>query len=249
MSITIRELFYGAYREVQLIENEQDQLGPDQEEECRQVYNRWTDQLRANGTTVYHIERTLFPLTAGIGAYTIGPGGTWNTVWPERLERASLILADGTEYALWPLTDDEWQLWVNKAQTSSQPRRFHYEKDFPLGIFHMLYVPSAAIQVALYLEEQPLVPITRAAGPAYDYSAVQFEYPPSYQALVEFGLALQVGGRNPRAKISNDLRQRAKEAMDLIVNANNRPLARSTGLFSSSGNGRSDVMSGNRWGW
>lgn len=241
MSITVDNLFYGAYRDAGLVKHEGTGLSDDQTEEARQLYNRMIDSWRADGLTISHISRKLYPITPGQGDYTIGPSGDWDTVWPTRVERMSIVLSQYSpepEYPIFPLTVDEWQDWTYKKQVTNWPRRYFYERDFPLGILHLLYVPSDANSAAIY-EEQPLSQID-ATGDAL------LEFQPGYQEAIETNLAKRIAARFPgQSSISRLTLELSESSLDLIKNNNNRPLQRTTDFARS---GRSDIYNGNRYG-
>jgi hypothetical protein len=244
MSITAKRLFYGAYRAARLVNLEQTILGPDQEEEARETYNRMVDAMSADGLTISHVSRETFAVASGSGDYTIGPGGDWDTTWPDRIERAGIIVSSGSGYPaerkLNQLTIDQWQAWTFKTQPNNWPWSYFYERAFPLGIVHLLYVPNNATSVILYLEH-PLSAIAVAA----DYATVTLEFQPGYQEMLETNLAVQLAESNPRAQISQSVIQRAKSSMMLLKAVNARPLSR-TSDFARGGT-RPSVYLGNRY--
>lgn len=253
MSISPDALFYGGYSDAGLIEIEQTGLAPNQTEEARQIYNRMVDAWNANGLTISHVARTLFDVVGGQGDYTIGPGAQWDTpMHPREIERMSMILTDQSpepEYAMVPLTLEEWQHWLLKSQTNNWSRRFYYEPpgnggqvvsdSTPfMGVVHLLYVPSQANQVAVYLE----VPYSQIA--ATGDQLLEYQY--GVQEAIETNLALRIAARHPKeARVSEDTRRLAKSSLELIMNNNNRPLQRVTDLRA--GFNRPNVLSGNRF--
>jgi hypothetical protein len=272
MGITIAQLFYGAFRDAGIVKVDQTILSGDQNEECRQVYNRFVDQLAADGFTVSHVARVLFNIIPNQGDYLIGPGGDFDvTPAPNQIERASILLTATSpttppEYTLSPLTIDEWQQWTLKTQVTNFSRRFYYERpgSIPptgqslnsvppnpggiptlgggnpglMGILHLLYVPNAANQVVLYLE-QPLSQID-AMGDA------QLFYPAGYQMMIESNLAVQLAARYPNEQqLSQDTRANAIKSLALIKMNNDRPLQRSCDWVA--GQRRSNVYDGNRY--
>lgn len=243
MTTTPDALFYGAYADAGLIEIEQTGLAPNQTEEARQLYNRMMDAYNANGLTISHVARTLFPINPSQGDYTIGPNGDWPTPMYQRgIERMSVILtaqAPSPEYPLFPMTIDDWQEWRLKGQVNNWARCFYYEPAGPpLGIIHLLYVPTDGNQVAIYLE-QLHIPIDATGD-----QELEFQY--GLQEVIETNLAVRIAARHPKeAHLSEDTRRLAKSSLELIENNNNRPLKRTTDL--SSGRGRSNVYQGNRY--
>lgn len=239
MPITFDQFAYAAYRAANLTQTVGTGLGPDETEEVRTLYNRMIDAFRADGFTVRHIERTLFPVIDGQSDYTIGPSADWDTpLTPEHVERMSLILTDQTlepEYPLRMLTQDEYQQWVYKHEVANYPWCAFYEKAWPLGIVHLLYVPTLVNQAAVYLEN--------ALGIIDDTGNQALDWPPGYEEM----LTLQVAIRIPGGKPSADTKRMAAESLSMVKANNNRPLSRTTDL--ARWRGRSAVLLGNRWGW
>lgn len=239
--ITVDQLNIAAYAYAGLSPFEQVGLNADQTETCRQTYNAMVNAWKADGLTVWHIARTLFPLTPNQGDYTIGDGGDFDTPWPERVERAGIVLTEQTpqpEYPLYQLTVDEYQEWVLKGQSTNWPFRYWYERSYPLGIIHFLYIPTDSNQVALYLEEF-LLPIDATGDSIVDW-------PPGYQEAIETNMAIRLAMKIPGANISNDTKVLARSSLALVKNANNRPLVRESDLGRQGG--RSSVYAGNRYG-
>ncbi len=246
MSVTAFQIFYAAYKNAGGVLLEQTGLNVDQQEEARQAYNGMVDTWRADGFTVSHVERVLFPITPSQGTYTIGPGGDWNDVWPDRIDRASIVLTSQTlqpEYPLYPLTVQEFQLWVVKQQQTNYPSAYFYERSFPLGKIHLLYIPNNVNDIALYLER----PLSQIAVNA-DYNNVTLEYQPGYQEALENNLAVRIAERNPKTtNITQSLINRARFGLQLLKTVNNRPLTKARDIMPLGYGGRSNVFFGNRY--
>lgn len=257
MSYTARELFYAGYQYAGMVELEQSGLNADQEEDARRMFNGMVDTWRADGYTVSHIKRELFQIVANQGDYNIGPGQQWDTDWPDRIERAGVVLTTQPsqgggppEYPMSMFTVDEYQLWILKGQATNFSWCAWYERqDPPAGIVHLLYVPTEADKVALYLEK-PLSQIAIAGGTPPNYAAVPLIFQPAYQEALEANLARRILMRAPhRSRLDADakaeLRNLARTGMSLIRNANNRPLSRQTDLTPT--RFVSNIFQGNRY--
>lgn len=255
MNLIARDYFYGIYRDAGLVPLEQSVLNPDEEEEARRLHNRLCDLWRMDGFNLTHIARMLFPVVANQMTYTIGPGGNWDTDRPVRIERASIILIDQTlqpEYPLTPLTVEQYQTWIVKKQLTQFPWTFYYDKAYSggLGNVVLLYGPTQANEVALYLE-QPLGKIAVAVGNPPNYAAVTMEIPDGYEEPLSTNVALRALGRMPSkssldAEARMELKERAAEGQLLLKQMNNRPLQRTTDL-GYTGTRRSQILLGNRY--
>jgi hypothetical protein len=259
-SITVAQLFYDSYADAGMIQLEQTGLNPDQIAEAQQLYNRMIDAFQLDGMICSHVARLLFPITPSVGIYTVGPNGDFDPVngisaagpagqiasnYPVRIERAGAVVTTNSgasgppEFPMRPLTTDEYQLWILKQQTSNWPWCYYYEPAFPLGILYLLYMPTDANQVALYLEQ------TLAQIDATEDALLQFR--PGYYDMIASNLAVRIAARHPdRAKLSDSTRELARSSLSLVRMANDRPLSRSNDMSAHSG--RQSVYTGNRYG-
>ncbi len=198
------------------------------------------DGWRADGLTISHVARLLFNIIPSKGDYTIGLSGDFDTPWPDRVERAGMVLTSETpnpEYPIFPLSIDEWKEWTLKTQSTNWPRVYFYERSYPLGILHLLYVPTDANQIALYLEEA-LLPISATGDTLLDF-------PPGYQEAIESNLAVRIAAKSPGSNIQEFTVELSRSSLMLIKNANNRPLKR--GHDFERGPYRTNVYVGNRY--
>lgn len=257
--ITIQQLFYDAYADAGLIQLEQTGLNPDQIAECQQLYNRMIDSFQLDGLMTSHVARLTFPLVPDKGIYTVGPNGDFDPVngislagpagqiasnYPCRLERVSAVItvdpfqSGPPEYPMRALTVDDYQMWILKQQTTNWPWCFFYEPAFPLGILNLLYVPSDANYVALYIEE------TLAQIDATQDATVAFR--PMYYDCICSNLAVRIAGRKNK-QLSPDIRELARSTLSMIKQANLRPLSRTNDMTRSLRPGGNTVLSGNRY--
>ena len=258
--LTVTQLFYDAYRDAGLVRLEQAGLNADQVEECRTQFNRMIDSLQLDGGMVSHVARLLFNVIPGKGDYSVGIGGDLDpgqpvssssaiaSNYPVRIERAGILLtsipspvgAGFAEIRLWPMTLDEWQSWVYKQQTTTYSRHYFYEPAYPLGVFHLVYVPTESDQIVLYIEET-LAQITSTGDAALDFR-------PGYQDMLTSNLAMLIGQRTPGWQPPLTLPERARASLALIRMNNNRPLARASDAHGYPARWRSAVRLGNRYG-
>jgi hypothetical protein len=262
--ITAQQLFYDAYSEAGLIVLEQTQLNPDQVAEAQQIYNRMVDAFQLDGRMVSHTARLLFPITPSKGIYSVGPNGDWDPAqgvslagavgqipsnYPVRIERASAVVTTEPlylgppEYEMHSLSIDEYQSWILKQQTSNWPWCYYYEPAYQnsngLGIIHLLYVPTDADQIALYLEE------TLAQIDATQDALIWLR--PGYYDMISSNMAIRIAARHPKdAVVADSTRELARSSLSLVRMANNRPLAKTNDMAQSSGR-MSNIYTGNRY--
>lgn len=259
--ITARNIFYNGYSSAGMVELEGSFLNPDQEEDARQLYGMMVLSWSAEGYYVPHISRELFNLVANQSAYTIGPAANWVIdPMPREIDRAGVVLTTQTvtaagppEYEMKILTVDEWRLWTLKGQTTNFPWCLWYEKAGPPnGIVHVVYVPTDANKVALYLERpiQPIAAQPSIGGQPPNYSTVTLDLRPEFVEAIINNLALRILRRRPGksqldARAREDLKEAAMSGMRLISRNSIRPLSRETDLSHSGG--RSNIWVGNRY--
>ena len=254
MSVTVSQLFYDAYRDSQLVALEQTGLNTDQVEEARTQFNRLIDSLALDGGMVSHIARLGFNVIPGKGDYTVGENGDLDpgqpvfassaigSNYPVRIERASVLITSQTtppgsgppELELYPMTIDQWQAWVYKQQTTTYSRHYYYEPSYPLGIFHMLYVPTESDQIVLYIEE------TLAQIDATGDEILNFR--PGYQDMLTTELAMRIGRRRPGWRPTPELAEASRSSKSLVKMANARPLSRTTDAPGSGTRWRSNIF-------
>jgi hypothetical protein len=263
-SITAQQLFYDSYADAGLIILEQTQLNPDQVAECQQLYNRMIDSWQLDGWMCSHVARLLFPLTPSKGIYTVGPNGDFDPAqgttlagvvgqigsnYPVRIERASAVVTTEPnflgppEYPIHMMSIDEYQAWILKQQTSNWPWCAYYEPAFQasggVGILHLLYVPTDADQIALYLEE------TLTQIDATQDALLNFR--PGYYDLIASNMAIRIAARHPKtAVVADSTKELARSSMSLVKMANHRPLARGND-FAPERDRISTIFTGNRF--
>lgn len=249
MSLTIDELFYGAYRDAGLILLEGTGIDQDQTEEARRVFNRLVDSDRNQGLKAWRVSRVPFDIVSGQDSYQIGPSGDWpRTNAPVRIGRASLIVTNTTptpEYEMEQLTEQQYQLWRLKGLSTSWPSAYYYER--PMfdgsqtqlnGTVHLLFVPSETNQVVLYIEES-ISPLS-ATGDAL------LEFPEGYQTYYETNMAKTLAARNPRSKISQLTLDEARRSARMIKIQNFRSVSMDSD-YPTRGPALHDGLATRRW--
>ncbi len=140
-----------------------------------------------------------FNLVSGTQSYAIGAGGAWDAPRPMWIDSAGLIdllPGDDVEIPMTPLTLKEWARVRVKSIQSSLPRRYFYDKTYPLGTFYAYPVPNEANQVALY------VPVAVAEFATTD---VVVSLPPGYRlaAISNLAVLLAMGNVDLPAEVAS----------------------------------------------
>ncbi len=149
------------------------------------------DSLRNESLMVSGVTRSVYSLTNGTQAYSIGTGGTFNQDYPEAILRWSSIpdggATDPNERERGrPMRDEEWQGINIKTQEGPEPRYMWYDRKWVAGLgrCHFWPVPdNSDVDVVLY---QHIPEITSLV------SGTQYNLRPGYSLLIETALAMEL---------------------------------------------------------
>lgn len=90
--------------------------------------------------------RESFDLVAGTRNYTIGSGGTFDTVRPMRITNITLRDSDDYNYPITLLSGKEWDA-IPYKENSGRPTKVYYKPEYPLGVIRFNKKPSTADKV------------------------------------------------------------------------------------------------------
>jgi hypothetical protein len=183
---------------------------------------------------IYTIESETFNLVSGTANYTIGVGGDFNTVRPNKID--SLIVNLGqTAFSLTEITPAAYAGLSNKTVNSSIPEYYFIDNDFPLATIHLFGVPQSGLTIDVNYWK----PLTTFA----DLTTV-YTLPPGYNRAISYNLAIELAPEHG-ARISPEA---AKVAKDSLANVRNRNLpahimATEVGLLNNRNTGY-DIVAG-----
>lgn len=188
--------------------------------EAFDVLNTLIDGWNLERLTIFEEARLVFNLVASQQTYTIGPGGNFNTVRPQRIDRASIVIQyngpQPMELPLQILTYAQWQQIVSKSVTSSIPRQVYYQPAYPLGNVNYWPLPSQVVQTILYVWQQ--------MG-AFATITDPISIPPGYLKALRYNLAADLADIYPgKQKMSARSMQIAAESKGWIKRQNIIPL-------------------------
>jgi hypothetical protein len=160
-------------------------------QDCLRRLNALVSQLRLQEFTIPFLSREGFALVADQAAYTIGPLGEFVTQRPQSLYGAGLQLlavddAPATEIPLGILTDDAYEAIQVKDLSNSQPTQVYYSATYADGLGQIWLWPTpdtADNSLVLYLSP---------AVDGFDDLVTEYDFPPGYFDLFEYGLALRL---------------------------------------------------------
>lgn len=132
-------------------------------------------------TYIYAVTQNNFPLTNGVGTYTIGTGGTFNIPRPPTIDYAFVRL-NGVDYPLRPIDNQDYDAIPYKPNNGF-PVCFYYDAAFPLGTIKIYGTPQANME--LFLDTWTLLP--RFANLVTDIT-----FPDGYEMALVYNLAKMI---------------------------------------------------------
>lgn len=184
MNITPRTLIYDAYRSLGVLRPGQ-QTSDDAVDDAFRTLQDLLDSWQIEHLMVYAVTRTVYPLTAGLAGYTLGPGGTLGEVRPICTESAGIISAAScTESPFAVLTLDHW-----RANHSG----VYVDSSYPVVNISVRPTPQGGEQLVLYT----WAPLTQFALLDTGYS-----FPEGYARALRWNLALELA---PYASINKKI--------------------------------------------
>jgi hypothetical protein len=148
-----------------------------------QILNDWAAAKGTQRLMQWATKEENFPLQAGLGTYTMGPSGVFNTVRPTAILQAYIRDSNGNDWPVIPIPRERYEEEILKTYRDPFPQWLWYDPQFPLGLLKFLGVPSAAYTIYLH---SPLQPGTFAA------LSTAFSFPPEYRRMYRKNLALEL---------------------------------------------------------
>lgn len=182
--------------------------------------NELVDSWLTQGLTATGLTRTTQTLTTA-ASYTIGPGGTFNQAWPEKIPHAGLVYTTGSVAFEWPLTPLTVEMYARvpiKAQTSPFPTGFYYTHAYSSGLGTVTLWPvpdgTTTLSIALYTPTT----ISQFASLATTYAL-----PPAYAKALRYNLAVDLWPEYPENPLPAHVAQQAAKLLADLKRVNYRP--------------------------
>jgi len=151
------------------------------------IANGMLDSLTMDRLFVFASTFNTFALTANVQSYSIGPGATFSTTRPNKIEEANIVITSQTPNVRRPLyimDDSDWMsISIRPLPTPSIPTALYYSRDFPNGTLYFWPTPQSGLSVELELWT-PLAQFTDLT--------TAFSFPPGYYELLTQNLALRL---------------------------------------------------------
>lgn len=131
---------------------------------------------------IYRIAENTLPLSAGVGSYTVGPGGALNIPRPDRLASAFVRDVNGMDIPLSVIDKPAYDAIPDKALPGTYPDRIWLDPATPLATLHLWPLPGA--NLTLHLSTWQAL-----AGVALADTLV---LPDGYERALAYNLALEL---------------------------------------------------------
>lgn len=205
--------------------------------------NELIDSWATDRLLVQNIVRAEYALTGSQAAYTIGPGGDFDQVWPEFINDAGMVLevnGDDHELPLCLLSARDYAAIPNKAQEGPIPTAIYYDRAYSsgLGTINVWLVPDGTETVSLALYTPNVLSQFASLHTTYAFA-------PGYARALRYNLALDLLPEYPRADqaIIALVEREANKAKVAIKLPNYQPLIMTGDPALVSRSGRWDIES------
>lgn len=228
----VAELIEGAYRLTNTTPGGE-KLEAWQTAEGLRVLNQMLASWSVDRQGIYAITKESFPMVANTAVYTIGPGGDFDTVRPNRITYA-FVRQNEKDYRV-RLVDREWQAGrQNKTTLTDRPWELLYEKDFPIGTLTFFPIPNSTYDIHL----QSVKPLA-----VYSSANDDLALPPEYEAAIEYNLAIALANRNGQT-VGQETASFAQDSLKKLKRLHSDPVRRTRTSIIGSGVQRDYDISG-----
>jgi hypothetical protein len=132
----------------------------------------------------YTTTRTTTTLAAGVISRTIGPAMNFAMIRPMKILRGSYSRLNGIDYEIEPVSEQEYNSISQKDGVDAvAPLVCWYNGGTPTGTVYFWPGPSESVSVTL---------ITPAPGGVATSVSTSYDFPPGYQLMVEYNLAVEM---------------------------------------------------------
>jgi hypothetical protein len=199
------------------------------------VLNDMLESWSTEALSVWGSAVETFVTVGGQAAYTIGPGGNWNTARPVRIGDDAYCTLNGVDYEVTKWGQAEYDAVTLKSQQQPIVERFLYVNDNPLGIVTLYPTPSQALPIT-FDTDRVLAQIPTLA--------TVLIYPPGYYIAMRYTLAILLAGEYG-SPIAPEVTSIGISAKANIKRANKkRAFAKFDNALTSGGDGTSSWQRG-----
>lgn len=183
MVSTVLDIIKDAMLNIGVIAIEETPSNAEAEQGLRAL-NLLIDTWQNESLMIYDIQPRVFPFVAGQQSYTIGTGGNFNTPRPIRIVDAYARDAQGNDYKLEIISQENYADIITKYTSSPLPTCVYYDSNYPLSSLFYWPVPSSAAYSAVLWCWVPITSFTSVA--------TNISLPPGYERVMSYNLAMEL---------------------------------------------------------
>jgi hypothetical protein len=187
---------------------------PEQYIDALESVNMMLNTLAAGGLVIHHIITSSLTMTSGQSSYTIGTGGNFNIIRPNKIVGGFTRDSSLLDSPVRVIDRDQFNRIGSKSD-SGKPTLLYYDPKYPLGTVYFNCKPDYAYTLSLDCL-RPMAALTLADDP--------FSMPPEYEEFIKWNGAMRIAsdyGVAPRADI-------VKLANDTMNNLTTQPVPMAT---------------------
>jgi len=174
------------------------------------ILSSWSPQI----LPVLPLTRELFGLT-GVAQYSFGPGGTWNSARPVKIEAIAIISSNGARQPVRPATIEEYVMRPDTIATGLFAEVWYCDGGFPMMNVFLQPIPTGGnAEVASY---KPLTQFGLLGDP--------LSLAPGYANALRWALAIEMAPEFGRP-VSQEMMTRAVDSKMSITGLNQAILGR-----------------------
>jgi len=171
-----------------------------------------------------------FPISGGVGEYTIGSGGTFNTVRPNIITSAFIRQTGGFDTDLIIISDANYNDIPDKT-FSGRPEVLSYDGAVPIGKIRLFFVPNTSYTLHIQSEK----PFTSFPDLTTDVSL-----PPGWDFAIRKNLAKTLCGEYGQEVPA----QVERDSNISLISIKNAALRRRSLDYDTRGNGAQNIYTG-----
>jgi len=171
--------------------------------------------LRSWGAVSSNVFATIkenFTLTAGVGNYSWGTGGSINTARPNQVTGAYILEGGTTTHPVDIITEGAYR-GISVKDITGLPYSLFFHSNYPLASLYLYPVPDSAY--VLYLDSYKPFTETGSFGLTTD----TIVFPSYYEEPIIYNLAIRLAPEYGRS-VSSEVAAIAKSSLDSLINAN-----------------------------
>jgi hypothetical protein len=146
------------------------------------AFNDMLESFNNERLLVPHLLQEQFTLVGSTASYTIGSGGDFDTTRPIRIDEASFVRVDTTDYPLTIINAAQYASIPVKTTTSTFPNVVYYLAAYPLATLYFYPVPGSA--ATLFLSSWKQLAAVTLSG--------TISLAPGYNRMLRYNLACEL---------------------------------------------------------